>query len=359
MVYKFNNFSTSIDILQEIPSIKNITGDLNVITENVLIIADENTLSIAEKIRGSEKIPFCLLKSGEENKTWQSVESILAAAKNANLGRDAVFLGVGGGVLLDLCGFAASIYKRGCRLAFVSTTLLAMVDASVGGKTGFDLFGIKNIIGTFYPASAVYMPLDSLKTLPEKEWKNGFAELIKTAVLAGGDFFEQIVNNKEQISGNSDFRLPEQYIKKAVEYKASVVSEDLYETGKRTLLNLGHTFAHALESTAGLGQIPHGAAVAWGMVRACELGAALGITPPQRADKIKDLISFFDYETSCPYPEAYDTESMLSAINNDKKNKNKKITFIVPDNDSACPVILETEDDMKLLKKILSGRIND
>ena len=311
--FTFGGFESSAHISREIPGMGTIAADIAAgVADNgtgrpdprsaaplfrPLVICDEHTASIADAICGSgPPLPRCALRSGESGKCWASVEAIVRAAREAGLGRDGVFIGVGGGVIGDLSAFAASIYMRGCGLALVSTTLLGMADASLGGKTGFDLFGVKNLAGTFYPARHVYMPLESLASLPPPEWKSGVAELIKTAVLAGDDFLDGLMalaggfppgafdsgfpanfasrllaDNAEQLS---------RCISRAVEFKGGIVEADPRETGReRMLLNLGHTFAHALESSAGLGTVSHGEAVAWGLVRACELGLALGITP--------------------------------------------------------------------------------
>jgi 3-dehydroquinate synthase len=358
LLFTFNEYQTYVEINREIPAINSIAQKLgfeSAAAFKPLIIADENTAGIAAKICEGFDCPRVFLKSGEENKTWLSVETILAAAVNAGLGRDGVLIAVGGGVICDLAGFASSIYMRGCRFALVSTTLLGMVDASVGGKTGFDLFGIKNLAGSFYPAQAVFMPLDALSTLPQKEIKSGMAELIKTAVLAGDDFLEQLTPLAEDINNLTDNGALHKCIEKAVVYKSGIVSEDLRESGKRMLLNLGHTFAHALESAAGLGNITHGEAVAWGIVRACELGTALNLTPRARAQKIIDLIKLFKYETSCPHPVTGNKEALLAAMKSDKKKKNDKLTFIVPNEQSAQAVVLESESEINILKNILQG----
>jgi len=360
--FTFNEYNSYIEISREIPAINNISQKLNSkdgVFFKPLIIADENTAPIAAKICGSDNYPCVYLKSGEENKNWRSVETILSEANKAGLGRDGVFIAVGGGVIGDMTGFAASIYMRGCRFAMVSTTLLGMVDASVGGKTGFDLFNIKNLIGSFYPAQSVYMPLDALLTLPKAEIKSGMAELIKTAVLYGDDFLDELPaladitsNLKKHLEDGS----LQKCVEKAVFYKGGVVSEDLRETGKRMLLNLGHTFGHALESAAGLGNITHGEAVAWGIARSCELGAALKITPPERAEKIKNLILSFGYDCSCPHPAA-SKDALLSAMQGDKKKKGGNLTFIVPDGQSARIIALKTEET-PLIEKILQGELN-
>jgi len=171
-----------------LPGIDEIEKDFGLEGVKSLLICDTNTFRFAEKIRGNRDIPVCALEPGESQKDWQSVETILRQAGNAQIGRDGLFIGIGGGVITDISAFAASIYMRGCALALVSTSLLGMVDASVGGKTGFDLFGIKNLAGTFYPAAHVYIPLESLASLPPAEWKSGISEIIKTAVLEGDEF---------------------------------------------------------------------------------------------------------------------------------------------------------------------------
>jgi len=359
--FTFNEYHTYIEITREIPVISDIALQLGLEVGKdsfkPLIIADENTAYIAAKLSGGVDYPCVILKSGEENKNWQSVETILAAANKASLGRDGIFIAVGGGVIGDLAGFAASIYMRGCRFVLVSTTLLGMVDASVGGKTGFDLFGIKNLIGSFYPAQSVYLPLDALLTLPQAEIKSGMAELIKTAVLSGDEFLEQLTPLAENFTNLNKFLEDGtlyKCIERAVSYKGGIVSEDFRESGKRMLLNLGHTFAHALESSAGLGNITHGEAVAWGMVRACELGTALGITPRQRAKKIIGLIKSSGYECSCPHPAAGNKDALLNAMKSDKKKKSGRLAFIVPDDKSARIVFLETEET-KILENILNG----
>ena len=360
MKFNFGEYSSSVFISREIPCLEKISDDLGLLSGKFkpLLIADENTREIAAKIKGEAELPLCLLKSGEENKNWASVQEILSAACEAGLGRDGIFIGIGGGVIGDMCGFASSIYMRGCRLVLVSTTLLGMVDASVGGKTGFDLFGIKNLAGSFYPAQGVYIPVDCLKTLPQKELKSGMAELLKTAVLAGDDFLETLADTGAVFFSNPKGFLEEELLYKSIEravlYKGSVVTEDLRESGKRMLLNLGHTFAHSLEAAAGLGRLSHGEAVAWGIIRSCELGLALGITPRERAKKIKKVIASFDYDFSCPHPLA-DTGLILKAMLSDKKKKQGKITFIVPDEKSARPYICHSGADLKIVEKTVNG----
>ena len=365
MNFTFGEYKTSVFISREIPSLEKIAAAVNLSMEDSsfkpLVICDENTSYIVDKICGGKNLPRCTLKSGEDYKNWESVQSILTAAFNAGLGRDGIFIAVGGGVAGDLAGFAASIYMRGCRFILVSTTLLGMVDASVGGKTGFDFFGIKNLIGSFFPAECVFIPAESLSSLPAKEIKSGMAELIKTAVLAENDFpgmLDEISAAAFPLSVNlHENETLVKCIEKSVLYKGRIVSEDLRENGQRALLNLGHTFAHALEAAAGLGALSHGEAVAWGMVRSCELGIALGITPRERAEKIKTLIMSFGYEISSPHPLVKDSGLIFNAMNSDKKKKQGKLKFIVPDEKSAR-IVSADSSVLDTVQKIINGELS-
>jgi 3-dehydroquinate synthase len=261
------------------------------------------------------------------------VERILAEARRAGLGRDGLFIGIGGGVVGDLTAFAASVYMRGGRLCLIPTTLLGMVDAALGGKTGFDLLGVKNLVGTFYPADHIFMSIAALASLPGREWKSGMAELIKTAVLDTGGMFKLLesLGGVSFFQGHPDSGVILELIARSTAVKGRIVQADPRETGtERALLNLGHTFGHALESAVGLGVLSHGEAVAWGMVRACELGLVRGITPPDRAAEIAGLIGSFGYETAAPHPLLKDAGAFFDALGADKKKKGGKLTLVVP-----------------------------
>jgi 3-dehydroquinate synthase len=254
---------------------------------------------------------------------------------------------------------------RGALLCLVPTTLLAMADAALGGKTGFDFLGVKNLAGTFYPAPLIHAPLESLASLPEREWRSGLAELIKTAVLDGdGELFARIAALGTKVQGFSVLPYPaygEELIPilaRAVEFKGRAVEEDPTETGgRRALLNLGHTFGHALEAASGLGRLSHGEAVAWGLVRACELGRALGITPEPRAEAIGALVRSYGYETRSPHPLMEDPDLFWRALGGDKKNRGGKFAFIVPADSGAQRVFLDSEDTGQrgLIKSIIKG----
>jgi len=369
--FNFGAFKSSAHIMPKLPDMGEIAGDFGGNFFKPLLICDTNTEFLAAKIRGDADIPLCTLESGESHKNWQSVETILRSARDAGLGRDGTFIGVGGGVIGDLSAFAASIYMRGCSVALVSTTLLGMVDASLGGKTGFDLFGVKNFAGTFFPARHVYMPMESLASLPLPEWKSGMAELIKTAILDSDDFLGELASLAAAFPDGSfsggfppDFAsrvlapgtVLSRCISRAARFKGTIVEEDPLETGtRRVLLNLGHTFGHALEATAGLGTISHGEAVAWGIARSCDLGLSLGTCPPQRAERIRALLSAYGYETAAPHPlMSCASGAFMQALSSDKKKRSGNLSFIVPGEKSAQPVSTTVSDSfMDTVGKII------
>lgn len=330
--FSFGSFSTRVLIRQNLPKPEEIGGFSPSLP--CLALCDEHTAPVLERLAGGSPAVFALvLASGGSNKNWNQVESILKEARKRGLGRDGLFLAVGGGALCDMAAFAASVYMRGARLALVPTTLLAMADAALGGKTGFDLDGIRNFAGTFYPASDVVAALETLETLPEREWKSGMAEIIKAAVLEPGAlaFFCSIPPEERK----KPERL-EQLIAAAVRLKGTIVEKDFQETGEeRALLNLGHSFGHALESACGPGVLSHGEAVAWGIARSCDLGLALGITPAPRAKAILGLLAAWGYRTAAAPPVPADLSLFRQALSNDKKKRAGRLRFVVPNDESA------------------------
>ncbi|MDR1468885.1 MAG: 3-dehydroquinate synthase [Spirochaetaceae bacterium] len=339
---------TSVSIEQDVPSIETVKtaavlrGTGSSAKPAALVVCDTNTASLAKAVIGKTDTPLCVLETGEKAKTLGSVTTIILAARNAGLGRDGLIVAVGGGVLTDTAGFAASCYMRGCALAFVSTTLLGMADAAIGGKTGVDFDGVKNLAGAFYPAQAVFMPLVALRTVPSREIKSGFAEVLKTAILGGyehEDLFDGALPGVGDIDGVDGYEAFAPLLARTVEYKGRLVEEDPEErSGKRALLNLGHTFGHALESAAGLGALTHGEAVAWGIARACELGVRLGVTPEPRAQRIAALLERFGYETRNPHPAITDVVRYQEAMQADKKKRSGRLVFVVPTGESAVCV---------------------
>jgi 3-dehydroquinate synthase len=342
--FAFGQNLSQVHLQKEIPSADDILYHANTVSASrSILVCDTHTQAMALRIRGNFDIPLCVLSPGETAKGWPAVEQILITAQKGGIGRDGLFIAVGGGVISDLTAFGASVFMRGCKVCIVSTTLLGMVDAALGGKTGFDLLGIKNLVGTFYPAGHIYLPLEALTTLPRQEWKSGMAELIKTALLDDGEMVNTLkVLGTEFPRGDLLPKYEEplfELIAASVKIKGRIVEADPQETGTdRVLLNLGHTFAHALESSAGLGNLSHGEAVAWGLVRSCELGHHMGITPKERAVEITDLIRSFEYEIATPHPKMGDKKDFMTALRGDKKQKEGKLRFILPAARSALIV---------------------
>ena len=266
-----------------------------------------------------------ILGAGEKFKTIDSVLTIVRTALERNFTRNCTFVAIGGGVLSDMTAFAASIFKRGINVEFVPTTVLSMVDASGGGKTGCDIEGFKNMIGSFWPASKLYVWSNFALSLPENEYISGLAEAIKTAFLFDKEMLKLFEEEKDAII-KRDSAVLEKIIGACVRAKAKIVQEDPRENGRRAFLNLGHTFGHALEAAAGLGCITHGEAVAWGIGRAADLSLLMGLCSKDFAKKTKDIIASYGYDSG-EYPKVLSgeekslgIEKMLQAMKKDKKN---------------------------------------
>jgi shikimate kinase/3-dehydroquinate synthase len=230
------------------------------------------------------------LAAGEAHKTLASVGTIWDAALGAGIDRDALVLGFGGGVVGDLAGFAASTLLRGVRSVIVPTTLLSMVDASVGGKTGFDHPTGKNLLGTFHQPSGVVVDLAHLATLPARERAAGLAEVVKIALATDAELFESVERNAPAIAaGDASALLP--VVRRAIEAKARIVRDDERERGLRALLNLGHTVGHALEAHGQYRRHLHGEAVAIGTIAEIRATARLGLTPPDLVERARALLT--------------------------------------------------------------------
>ncbi len=271
-----------------------------------IFVTDEHVASIpavAELLDSQKNTPRVVLKPGEKEKTADTVLSIVKTALEARLPRSALFTGIGGGVVCDLTAFASSIYMRGAGLETVPTTLLAMADAAVGGKTGCDLSCYKNMIGTFYPASKLYMMRGFLDTLSDGEYRSGLAEVLKTALLYAPKLFQIMQDNSEAVL-RRDPELLGQIVKRCVQAKAHIVEKDLQESGLRMQLNFGHTFAHALETFTGLGAVTHGDAVAWGIGRALDLSVRLGLCESSYRDEVAQVLGLYGWVTAARHPAA-------------------------------------------------------
>lgn len=310
-----------------------------------LFVLDDHTRKLFPSIPESTLV----LESGETQKDWTNVDRILRAALEAGLGRDGNIVGIGGGVICDTAAFAASIYMRGCRLILIPTTLLAMVDAAFGGKTGINLAGLKNMVGTFYPASEIRISTEVLGTLPEREYRSGLAEVIKSAMLADANLFHLIVERREDVLSRNPTLL-EEIVRRSLAVKAAFVEADPTERGIRAHLNLGHTFAHAVESGVGLGSWTHGEAVAWGICRALDAGVQVGLTDPSYREEVVSLLDAYGYRTA-PREVSVSTDALIELMTSDKKKRGGTVRFVLQRR--LCDTLLEPVDT-ETLRAILS-----
>lgn len=256
------------------------------------------------------------IPSGESSKCEKVLFEIYQALHDFGISRSDLVIALGGGVVGDITGFAAATYMRGCHLMQVPTTLLAQVDSSIGGKTGIDMPFGKNLVGAFYQPNAVVIDPGLLKSLSRSRMAEGMAEVIKYGCIRDAMLFEAIEK------GQADM---EWMLERCVRIKTTVVQNDEYDTGERMLLNFGHTYGHAIEKVSGYTKFTHGEAVAIGMIKACEIGEKLGVTPAGTKERIQAVLEkwHLPVSTDLPVEELYQT--MLS----DKKKLNGKVYFVV------------------------------
>jgi len=269
----------------------------------------------------------CVLPGGEEQKTLGNVAVIIDALVSARLNRDGMVLALGGGVIGDIAGFAAASYQRGIAIVQLPTTLLAQVDSSVGGKTGVNHRGGKNLIGAFHQPAAVLADTDTLATLPDRQLRAGLTEIVKAALVADRAFFAWLEANMPRLLAKEPAALAEA-ICRACAIKAAIVAEDEREQGRRALLNLGHTFGHAIETGAGYGLVLHGEAVAAGLVLAAELSARLGRLPSEDAGRVRALLAAAGLPAD---PPRLGAARMLELMAMDKKVKDGAIRLVLLD----------------------------
>lgn len=289
-----------------------------------------------------------IIPDGEAQKSLANFEVIMSHLLSNAHGRDTTLIALGGGVIGDLVGFAAACYQRGIDFIQIPTTLLSQVDSSVGGKTAVNHPLGKNMIGAFYQPKAVLIDIDSLTTLPAREFSAGMAEVIKYGILGDGPFFDWIEANINQIK-QSDKATLIQMIERCCQCKADIVGADEKESGVRALLNLGHTFGHAIEAELGYGEWLHGEAVATGMVLAAKLAVTMNLIEASDLRRIEAIIAAFDLPLEAP--ESMGFEQFMQHMRRDKKNLAGKLRFIVPTTIGSSEIRDDITEDM--LRKIL------
>jgi 3-dehydroquinate synthase len=283
------------------------------------------TAATCEGVEGAGWLPL-EFPPGEASKTRDTWARLTDALLAAGYGRDAAIVALGGGVTGDLAGFVAATYMRGIPVVQVPTTLLAMVDSSVGGKVGLDTPAGKNLVGAFHaPAVVVADPL-TLGTLPDREYRSGLAEVVKHALIGDAGHFGWLEENARALLARDPDALTE-VICRSVELKAAVVAEDERESGRRAVLNAGHTVAHAIEQASGYA-VPHGEAVALGLVAECRLGEALGVTEAGTAGRVAALLTLLGLPVRLPAGPPVAT--LTAAMQVDKKTRSGFPGFAFP-----------------------------
>jgi 3-dehydroquinate synthase len=312
VIYKFSNSSVDYYFDGNISYLKKI-GD----AKNAIIITDENVYKHHQsKFKGWNVI---VLKAGEEYKIQGTVDSIIEELIAMEADRKTTLVGVGGGVITDITGYVASVYMRGIGFGFIPTSVLAMVDASIGGKNGIDVGVYKNMVGIIRQPKFLLYDLNFLTTLPQAEWQNGFAEIIKHACIKDAEMFKLLEANSLS-TYQSKRKLMSELIKRNVLIKTKVVQKDEFEKRERRLLNFGHTLGHALENQY---ELSHGQAIAIGITYACHISEQLsGFT---QTDKVVKVLEQYGLPTYA----SFNKKKAIEVLKMDKKRERKEMNYIL------------------------------
>ena len=276
--------------------------------------------------RPDAKIALHVFEAGEASKTLANFSGVIDALAALGATRDACIYALGGGVVGDLAGFAAACWMRGIDVVQLPTTLLAMVDSSVGGKTAVDIAQGKNLVGAFHPPCAVIADTAALRTLPPRELRAGFAEVIKYGAIVDAPFLDWLDADADGLLAGDDAVLAEA-IARSCAHKAAIVERDPFERGERALLNFGHTFGHAIETEQGYGGLNHGEAVAVGMVLAARLSTLLGLADAADGERLRALLERFGLPTTLP-PDL-DPAALVARMRLDKKAQGSGLRFVL------------------------------
>ncbi|CAN5141436.1 3-dehydroquinate synthase [soil metagenome] len=306
--------------------------------DNIVIITDENIVRIyAEKFSPYKMI---VIPAGEKYKQQSTADKVIYDLINLKADKETFIVGVGGGVVTDIAGYVASIYMRGVQFALVPTSILAMVDASVGGKNGVDVGVYKNLVGTIRHPEMLIYDYSFLKTLTQEEWINGFAEIIKHACIKDADMFEELETHSLEFYQSSPKALSA-LIQKNVEIKYNVVSNDELEKGERKLLNFGHTIGHAIEN---LHHLPHGHAISIGMIAACRISQIISGFSHSHTILVEDLLIKY----ALPVKIDADKERVWEILLMDKKRAGGSMNFVLLDKIGKGKIQLIKLEELKI-----------
>ncbi|MGZ8539996.1 MAG: 3-dehydroquinate synthase [Chitinophagaceae bacterium] len=333
--YKFSNSSTDFYFAGGFSHLKKITDP-----KATILITDENVFNAHNKrFKGWNTI---VLKPGEEFKVQATVDSVIEQLIEMEADRKTTLVGIGGGVITDITGYAASVYMRGVRFGFVPTSLLALVDASIGGKNGIDVGVYKNMVGIIRQPSFILHDMIFLDTLPQREWENGFAEIIKHACIKDPAMFGELESMSVMKYQSSKTAIC-QLVQRNATIKAKVVVQDEFEKNERRLLNFGHTLAHALENQY---ELLHGQAVSIGMTYACHISEQLtGFKQTGKVVKVLEQYGLPTYAT-------FDKQKAFDVLKMDKKRERKEMNYVLLEKIGKGVV---KQIDLKKLKQIINN----
>jgi 3-dehydroquinate synthase len=320
-------------------------GKRMLLVSNPTVFEHYGNRAIATLEQAGFQVKPCILPDGEQYKTLASVQTIYDTALDHRLERSSTIVAVGGGVIGDMAGFAAATWLRGIAVVQVPTSLLAMVDASIGGKTGVNHPHGKNLIGAFHQPRLVFIDPQVLQTLPEREFRAGMAEVIKYGVIWDLDLFQQLeaaprLDQQQQVSDE----LMYQILTHSCQAKAQVVSKDEKESGLRAILNYGHTIGHAIETLTGYRSVNHGEAVAIGMVAAGQIAVALNLWDQESCDRQLGLIQKAHLPTQIP--TGVDIDEITTTLQTDKKVQDGQVRFILPTHIGAATIVDQVPADV-------------
>ncbi|MEB3180841.1 MAG: 3-dehydroquinate synthase [Nostocaceae cyanobacterium] len=344
----------SLDQLGERMSSLNL-GTKVLVVSNPTIFKHYGERAIASLSSAGFEVTSCTLPPGERYKTLNTVQKIYDTALANRLERSSTMVALGGGVIGDMTGFAAATWLRGINFVQVPTTLLAMVDAAIGGKTGVNHPQGKNLIGAFHQPRLVLIDPAVLKTLPVREFRAGMAEVIKYGVIWDAELFTQMeaakhLNQMRYIKPE----LIDSILTRSCQAKADVVSKDEKEAGLRAILNYGHTIGHAVESLTGYRVVNHGEAVGIGMVAAGQIAVELGMWKQEETERQNALITKAGLPTKLP--DGVDIEAIIAALQTDKKVKDGKVRFILPTQIGVVTVTDQVSADT--IRQVLQGMVS-
>lgn len=321
---------------------------------HALIVSDDNVAPLyahhvqqaLANARPDANIATHIFPAGEASKTLENFSAVIEALAAHGMTRDACVFALGGGVVGDLAGFAAACWMRGIDCVQLPTSLLAMVDSSVGGKTAVDIAQGKNLVGAFHPPRAVFADTMALRTLPPRELRAGFAEVIKYGAIVDVDFLDWLEANSDELLVGNDLLLAEAIARSCV-HKAAIVERDPFEHGERALLNFGHTFAHAIETEQAAflgygGGLNHGEAVAIGMVLAAKLSSTLGMSDATEGERLRALLLAF--ELPVEIPAGLDPMALLAHMRLDKKAQGSGLRFILWERAGAARIVAGVDE---------------